>query len=81
MGGYESLGHRSESLWILDPEYGLFDLDDMVVGDDADAFRSANAFRGLHITEPDPATGYGIISGYDRLADAAFILTPALVTP
>jgi len=65
-------------LWLLDPEHGLFDVNDLVVGDLAavEAFRAADNIGLAHITEIDPETGYGIISGY---AGAGFILTPRLI--
>ncbi len=68
----------SEDLWLLDPEDGLFDVNDLVVGDlaEVDAFRAADNFRYVRITGIDPETGYGIISGSASYTGPGFILTP-----
>ncbi|MEZ5326200.1 MAG: hypothetical protein R3F19_14205 [Verrucomicrobiales bacterium] len=80
VGGYHKVSARygCEDLWLLDPEHGLFDVNDLVVGDlaEVEAFRAANNIGLVHITEIDPETGYGIISGS---AGAGFILTPRLI--
>lgn len=82
VGGYQC-GSRyfSENLWLLDPEDGLFDVNDLVVGDPAEveAFRAANGFNFVRITEIDPETGYGIISGSASWSGPGFILTPHLI--
>ena len=83
VGGYNKRSSRyfAEGLWLLDPEDGLFDVENLVVGDIAqvDEFRSANQFGDVRLTEPTPETGYGVISGWDSSYGAAFILTPHLV--
>ena len=70
----------SEDLWLLDPYDGLFDVNDLVVGDAADveAFRAAQ-FHNVHLTGIDADTGYGIISGSASSYGPAFILTPRLI--
>jgi|GEM_PF-4119093 len=81
VGGYQVVGrYVSEDLWLLDPEDGLFDVNDLVVGNDADveAFRAAYRFGFVHITGIDTVTGYGIISGIAS-SSAGFILTPRLI--
>jgi len=81
VGGYNKVSARSgcEDLWLLDPEDGLFDVNDLVVGDlaEVEAFRAADTIALVHITEIDTETGYGIISGY--AAGHGFILTPRLI--
>ena len=55
-------------------------MNDLVVGDlaEVEAFRAADNIGLVHITEIDPETGYGIISGYAS-SSAGFILTPHLI--
>lgn len=83
LGGYKASGFFAEDLWLLDPVDGLFDVDDLVVGDptEVEAFRAANNFSLVRITESiDPGTGYGIITGSFSNSDSpSFILTPRLV--
>lgn len=82
VGGYNkgSARYACEDLWLLDPEHGLFNVNDLVVGDlaDVEAFRAADNIGLVHITEIDPETGYGIISGAASYSEA-FILTPHLI--
>lgn len=84
VGGYQCSGRfSSEDLWLLDHVDGLFDVDDLVVGDPAEVetFRAADGFRFVRITEAiDPEIGYGIITGtFSNDSGPGFILTPRLV--
>ena len=82
VGGYQCSGKfSSEDLWLLDPVDGLLDVDNLVVGDPAEveSFRAANGFRFVRLTQLEPETGYGIISGSAPYDGSAFILTPRLV--
>lgn len=84
VGGYQCQGRFSSGdLWLLDSVDGLWDVDDLVVGDlaEVEAFRAASEFRFVSLTESDPETGYGIITGSTSYYGPAFILTPVPVSP
>ena len=86
LGGYDvrNLLHGTD-LWLLDPDHGLLQVDDLVVGVDGDEFRNWPGFWDVTISEIESQTTYGIIAGSSAPDSSTntcgFILTPKPVQP
>jgi len=90
LGGYDvqNLRHGTD-LWLLDPDDGLLEIDDLVFGADlgaVDNFRNWTSFWNVRMSEIEPGTTYGVIAGsidpVDRSVNqCGFILTPREVLP